>query len=118
MYLTTLVDSLTPLSKRRDDSASLSSDHKHVTFSDTCPVPSKQRDCLACRKCKRALVLCLGQSFKQLPLDTCRLRELQKVVLAGCFSNLVASLEGDPDLSSVLRDLLPKVLQTFHMYRL
>jgi hypothetical protein len=27
--------------KRRDDTASLSSDHKHLTFTDTCPLPSK-----------------------------------------------------------------------------
>ena len=128
--------------KRRDDTASLSSDHKHVTFSDACPVPSKWRDCLACRVCKRALVLYLGQSFKQFVVSTCRLREHQKVILAGCFSgvyqmntvhwtysnvsvcflgqehhslsldSLRRSLEGDPDLSTIPRELLPKVLQT------
>ena len=32
--------------RHRDDTASLSSDHKHVTFSDICSVPSKWRDCL------------------------------------------------------------------------
>ena len=38
--------------KCRDDTASLSSDHKHVAFSDACSVPSNWRDCLACRECK------------------------------------------------------------------
>ena len=57
----------------------------HVTFTDACPMPSTWRDCLACRHCKRALVLYLGQSFKQFAVDTCRLREDQKVILAGCF---------------------------------
>ena len=184
--------------KRRDDTASLSTDHKHLTFRDACPIPSKWRDCLAGRECKRALVLYLGQSFKQFAVGTCRLREHQKVILAGCFSgveedqawevstggvqpvptlscgaeeadtrvwlhvlrspgtrklvcspdtdvyhiglplicnqpldvfvrismfssqehrylslkNLTTSLQGDPDLSSVPRDLLPKMLQT------
>ena len=74
--------------KCRDDTASLSSDHKHVTFSDACPVPSKWRDCLACRECKRALVLHLGQSFKQFAVGTCRFREHQKVILAGCFNRV------------------------------
>ena len=46
------------------------------------------RDCLACRECKRALVLYLGQSFKQFAVGTCRLREHQKVILAGCFSGV------------------------------
>ena len=144
-------------------------------------------------------MLYLGQSFKQFAMGTCRFREHQKVILAGCFSgveedqawevttrgaqtvptlsceaqeadtrvwlhvlrsqgtrklvyspdtnvyhiglplvhnqsldvyvrisvffssqehrylglsNLLMSLEGDPDLSSVPRELLPKVLQT------
>ena len=74
--------------KRRDDTASLSTDHKHVTFSDACSVPSKWRDCLTCRECKGALVLYLGQSFKQFAMGTCRLREHQKVILAGCFSGV------------------------------
>ena len=185
--------------KRRDDTASLSTDHKYLTFTDTCPIPYKWRDCLACRECKRALVLYLGQSFKQFAVGTCRLREHQKVILAGCFSgveggpslgistggvqtfptlscgaeeadtrvwlhvlrspgtrklvcspdtdvyhiglplmcnepldvlvrisvfssqehryvslkNLTTSLKGDPDLNSIPRDLLPKMLQTF-----
>ena len=74
--------------RHRNDTAPLSSDHKHVIFSDACFVPSNWRDCLACRECKRASVLYLGQSFKQLAVDTCRLREYQKVVLAGCFSGV------------------------------
>ena len=86
--LTTPVDSLIPKSferRRRDDTASPSSDHKHVAFSDACSVPSNWRDCLACRECKRALVLYLGQSFKQLAEGVCRLKEHQKVTLTGCF---------------------------------
>ena len=61
-----------------------------MTFSDTCPVPStcNWRDCLACSECKRALELYLGQSFKQLAVDTCKLRDHQKVVLAECFSGV------------------------------
>ena len=74
--------------KRRDDTATLSSDHKHIAFSDECPVPLNWRDCLACRECKRALVLYLGQSFKHLSVGTCKLRGNQKVVLAGCFSGV------------------------------
>ena len=92
LCLTTPVDSLNPPKsferRRKDDTASLSSDNKHVTFSDACPVSSNWRDCLVCRDCKRALVLYLGQSFKQFAVDTCRLRKHQKVILAGCFSGV------------------------------
>ena len=35
--------------------------------------------------------------------------------LATGLSNLLRSLEGDPDLSSVPRELLPKVLQTLYV---
>ena len=49
--------------KRRDETALLPSDHKHVSFSDVCAVPPKWRECLLCRFCKRSLVLFLGDSF-------------------------------------------------------
>ena len=73
--------------RRRDDTASLSSDHKHVTFTDACPISSKWKDYLACRDCKRVH---LGQSFKLFAVDTCRLREDQNVILARCFSGVEA----------------------------
>ena len=74
--------------KHRDDAATLSSDHVHVAFSDTCTIPSNWRDCLSCRQCKRTLVLYLSQSFKNITESTCRLRDQQKVVLAGCFDGV------------------------------
>ena len=67
--------------KRRDDAATLSSDHVHVAFSDTCTVPSNWRDCLSCRQCKRTLVLYLGQSFKNITESTCRLKPRLHVAL-------------------------------------
>ena len=118
-------------------------------------------------ECKRALVLYLGQSFKQFAVGTCRLREHKKgaeeadtrvwlhvlrspgtrklvyspdtdvyhiglpltcnepldvFVRISVFSSqehrylslkkLTMSLQGDPDLSSVPGEILPKVLQT------
>ena len=74
--------------RRRDDAATLSSDHRHVVFSDTCVLPSNWRDCLNCRQCKRSLVLYLGQSFKNYAVSVCKLRGQQKVVLAGCFAGV------------------------------
>lgn len=73
--------------KHRDDTASLTSDHKHVLV-DALYIPSNWIDCLACRDCKRTLVLYSGQSFKQLAVGTCGLREHQKVILAWCFSGV------------------------------
>ena len=62
---TALVDNLIPLSHLNVDigmTQPLFADHKHVTFSDAYSVPSNWKDCLACRECKRALVLNLSQS--------------------------------------------------------
>ena len=86
LYLTTLVDSLIRPS-HLNASARMIQPHCPLTISisDACPV---WRDCLACRECKRTLVLYLGQSFKQLSVDTCRLSQHQKVILAGCFSGV------------------------------
>ena len=83
LYLTTLVDPLSDLNVSVGMIQPLT-----ISISDACPVPSKWRDCLACRPCERALVLYLGQSFKQFAVGTCRLREHQKVILASCFSGV------------------------------
>ena len=74
--------------RRRDDAATLSSDHRHTAFSDACALPSNWRDCLNCRQCKRALVVYLGQSMKNHAVTTCKLRGQQNVVLAGCFAGV------------------------------
>ena len=74
--------------RRRDDAATLSSDHRHAAFSDTWALPSNWRDCLNCRHCKRALVVHLGQSMKNHAATMCKLRGQQKVILAGCFAGV------------------------------
>ena len=71
---------------RRDTTFTLSADHRHVSFSDVCAIPSKWRDHLSCRTCKCALVLYLGQSF--LDHMPCLLRGEQKVIIAGCFQGV------------------------------
>ena len=79
LYLTTPVDNPTPLS------------HLNVgvgMIQPHSPLTINWRDCLASRDCKGALVLYLGQSFKRFAVGTCRLREHQKVILAGCFSGV------------------------------
>ena len=68
--------------RHRDDAATLSSNHQH-NFLDICAVPSNWRDCPACRECKQALVLYLGQPFKNYAVNVCRLSGQQKAVLTG-----------------------------------
>ena len=82
LYLTIQVDSLIPLSRLNGNEEMIQ------PHSDECPVPLNWMDCLACRECKRALVLYLGQSFKQLSVGTCKLRGNQNVILAGYFSGV------------------------------
>ena len=71
--------------KRRDNTRTLLPDHEHVHFSDMCGVPTKWRDCISCRKCKRTLVMYLGECFVQNAVVICMLRCQQKLVLSGCF---------------------------------
>ena len=69
--------------KRRDATNALPSDHKHAQFDDSLGVPTKWREHLSCRICKRQLVEYLGKAFlKHAPS---LLRSNQKLVLAGCF---------------------------------
>lgn len=69
--------------QRRDAICSLSQDHQHSTFSDTCTPPSNWRELLSCRQCKRKLVLYLGEAFMK---NTRKLlRGRQMFILAGCF---------------------------------
>ena len=66
----------------------ISDPNKHVTFSDACPVPSSWSDCLACRECKRALVLYFGE-YTSNRLQWVHVGfENIKVILAGCFSGV------------------------------
>ena len=51
-----------------------------------CAVPTKWRECISCRPCKRALVLYLGECFVKIAVATCMLRCQQKLVVAGCLS--------------------------------
>ncbi len=69
--------------QRRDTVCSLSPDHQHIFFTDSCTPPSNWREVLSCRECKRNLVLFLGNFFKHATGGM--LRGQQKVVLAGCF---------------------------------
>ena len=62
LCLTTLADSLIPLSHLNESVGMIQT--LTMTLTDTCSVPSKWRDCLACRECKRALILYLDQSVK------------------------------------------------------
>lgn len=68
---------------RRDAAASVSPDHKHVEFSDVSCIPSKWREHLSCRICKRALVVYLGQAFGQYAQSL--IHGNKQLVLAGCF---------------------------------
>ena len=68
--------------KRRDSERTVSSDHKHMCFSDACAIPSNSRDCISCRSCKWALLLYLGECFLQNALATCKMKHYQQFVVA------------------------------------
>ena len=70
---------------RRDANCS-SPDHEHVSFSENMIVPSKWRDILDCRKCKRKLVVYMGESLLQVAPKY--LHEDQKLFVAGCSEEL------------------------------
>ncbi len=64
---------------RRDSASDL--EHDHIEFSDRMKVPSKWRDILSCRKCKRQLVVYIGESLLRLAPEL--LQGEQKVIVAG-----------------------------------
>ena len=67
---------------RRDDSAStINLNHEHVSFSDDMKIPPKWREILECRKCKRKLVVYMGESLLQQVHEF--LRGDQKFYVAG-----------------------------------
>ena len=67
---------------RRDASISTTnSDHEHSVFSDDMKIPSKWREILECRKCKRQLVVYMGESLLQHAHEF--LRGDQKLYVAG-----------------------------------
>lgn len=66
---------------RRDASATVDSNHEHVAFSDDMKIPSKWREILECRKCKRELVVYMGGSLLQHAHEF--LRGNQKLYVAG-----------------------------------
>ena len=68
---------------RRDSANKLPSDHKHIHLNDTSSVPSKWREHLSCRTCKRSIVLYLGKSL--LDHSSSFLLSGQQIILAGCF---------------------------------
>lgn len=81
---TILEGSRTPLKPLKDSEvSSLPVDHRHVNYSDASPTPSNWREHLSCRKCKRNLVLYLGESM--LCHSSSLLRGQQRLILAGCF---------------------------------
>ncbi len=65
---------------RRDARAS-SVNHEHVTFTDEMQVPSKWREILECRQCKRKLIVYMGQSLLQVAREM--LRGDQKLLTDG-----------------------------------
>ena len=67
----------------RDSLHTPPAEHEHYEFYNLTTVPSKWRDCLHCRHCKRQLVLYLGQAFQKIAADY--LRGQQELVIAGCF---------------------------------
>lgn len=67
----------------RDNAGELPADHQHKEFGNTAIVPSKWREHLQCRLCKRQLVLYLGQAFMEHTPP--KLYGNQKLILAGCF---------------------------------
>ena len=65
---------------RRDASTNIDN-HEHITFSAEMKVPSKWRELIQCRKCKRQLVVYMGDSMLQVGHEF--LEGDQKLVVAG-----------------------------------
>ena len=72
---------------RRDATATnIGPNHEHVTFTDDMKVPSKWREVIECRTCKRQLVVYMGDAI--LTTGQYLLREGQKLVVAGAGEEL------------------------------
>ena len=60
--------------------------HEHIQFHDQTKIPNRWRDLLACRKCKRELVVYIGDCF--LRIAPTYLKEHQKLVVGGASDTL------------------------------
>ena len=69
------------IEQARRDARVSSVNHEHVTFTDEMQVPSKWREILECRQCKRKLIVYMGQSLLQVACEF--LRGEQKLFTAG-----------------------------------
>ena len=81
-----LLKGLAILTRRDATATNIGPNHEHVTFTDDMKVPSKWREVIECRTCKRQLVVYMGDTI--LATGQYLLREGQKLVVAGAGEEL------------------------------